>query len=223
MPGRPTRQYVQLGAPSHQRKAIMDRSRFAAASLLVLGALVSAPTVRAQSLAKPAVAIDTHCCVIVAINARTGVATAKVLATGATFDFSFGWFDPKLGLGPVDGLGPIDAAKLKPAEGFGPIDAVRGASSLHVGQKIWANMKGRVSVDGVTACCGVVAKLGSGSGRRLSPPDADYRAHVDACNSVAASTFPHGGHSCVPLATIVSTGTNPDGSDATWSWTCVCS
>jgi hypothetical protein len=201
----------------------MGRSRFAAASLLVLGALVSAPTANAQTPAKPATVVDTHCCVIVAINARTGVATAKVLATGATFDFSFGWFDPALGIGPVDGYGPVDGAKLKPAAGFGPVDGARGAASLHVGQKIWANMKGRISVDGITPCCGVVAKLTSETAHRLSPPDADYNAHVAGCNSVAASTFPQGGHSCVPLATIVSTGKNPDGSDATWSWTCVCS
>jgi hypothetical protein len=196
----------------------MTRTHLAIGSVLAWSAVAGA-----QAPLRQAPHTGTPCCAVVAIDARTGVVTAKVLATGATFQFMFGWFDPKLGLGPVDGLGPIDAAKLQPALGFGPVGALKGAATLHVGAQVWANAKGRVSVNGVTACCGVVKRLGSGPAIKVGPPQAEYDAHVAECDAVAASTFPQGGHLCQPLATMTMSGKNPDGSDATYSWTCVCS
>ena len=186
----------------------MTRTRFAIGSVLLWSA-VTAGSGNAQAPLKHAPPMAIACCAVAAVDARTGVVTAKVLATGATFQFMFGWYDPKLGIGPVDGLGPVDALK--------------GAATLHVGQQLWANAKGRVSVNGIAACCGVVKKLRSGPAIKEGPPQIEYDAHVPGCDAVAASTFPQGGHSCKPLATMTKSGTNPDGSDATWSWTCICS
>jgi hypothetical protein len=200
----------------------MTRSHSVIGSALIWSTL-AVSAAGAQTPLKHAPTPVAPCCSVAAVDARTGVVTARVLASGATFQFMFGWFDPKLGYGPVDGLGPVDGAKLRPALGFGPVDAVKGAATLHVGQAIWANQKGRVSVNGVTACCGVVTKLGSGGGMKVGPPQAEIDAHQPGCDAVAASTFPQGGHHCEPLATMTTSGKNPDGSDATYSWTCVCS
>ena len=72
----------------------------------------------------------TPCCGITAINTKTGVVTAKVLATGKTFQFK------------VDQLGPIDGAKL--------------LNSLKVGQQIYADFKThKVSVNGLAPCCNI--------------------------------------------------------------------
>ncbi len=200
----------------------MTRIRIVIGSLLACAAVSAASLAGAQVPQKTGALKPLACCDVVSVDARTGVVTAKVIATGATFHFMFGWFDPKLGIGPVDGLGPVDGAKLQPALGFGPIEAQKGAATLHVGQQIWANAHGKVSVNGVTACCGVITKIGP-AGMKVGPPQIEYDAHIAGCNAVAASTFPQGGHTCVPLATMTTSGKNPDGSDATYSWTCVCS
>lgn len=80
------------------------------------------------------------CCAIVALNAATGVATAKVNATGNVFEF-------KAASGLRSGLGLV--------------------TSVTVGQAVYANFANRqVSLDGRTVCCTIL----SGRQVAIRPP-----------------------------------------------------
>lgn len=137
------------------------------------------------------------CCGVTAIDAKHGVVTAKSI-TGTTFNFKFD-------------SGPVP-------------------STLKVGQRVWAR-GGKVSLNGKQICCSLVTSTTLGRaliGAKIpikfqASYASDYAAHVGECNQAAQTTFPQGGHTCLPQGTMVSSGTQPDGSDATYSWTCVCS
>lgn len=106
----------------------------------------------------------TPCCSITAIDASTGIVTART-TTGKSFQFKIGQAGPvdafaaRTGLGPVDAFGPVDT--YIPVDGIkanpvGPVDAAKLLGSLKIGQKVWADMSGRVSLNGAEACCGAV-------------------------------------------------------------------
>lgn len=112
------------------------------------------------------------CCTIVSIDAATGFVTAKTISTGKTFRFKIGQVGPvdafasKSGFGPLDGFGPVDGFVIKnrvgpvdgigPIDGIGPVDGARLLAGLRVGQKVWANLAGLVSINGAEPCCGIV-------------------------------------------------------------------
>lgn len=104
------------------------------------------------------------CCSITGVDARTGLVTAKLLATGVTFQFRFG----KVGTSPVDGatagnfqpvenLQGFDPAKVGRPLPIGPVDAVREVSALKIGQLVWADGAGRVGLKPGVPCCSVVS------------------------------------------------------------------
>jgi hypothetical protein len=148
---------------------------------------------RAQPSMKP---FD-PCCGITAIDVKHGVVTAKSTSTGTTFNFRF--------------------------------DSGRVPSTLKVGQRVWSR-GGKVSLNGADPCCTVVTSTTLGRAIITKLPigyqasyASDSAAHVGECNQVAQTSFPQGGHTCVPRGAMVSSGKSPDGSDATYSWTCICS
>lgn len=206
----------------------MSSSRFtlSAFALIALAALAlpsAAQPVLRTGTAKP----GAPCCSITAIDAKTGAVTARTLSTGKTFQFRAdvapaSGFSTTFGFQPVDGF--TSAASFGPV-GFQPVDGARLLGALQIGQKIWADLNGRVSLNGSEPCCGIVARI-IPLGTRLITPQFSYAsdstAHVGECNDLAASSMP-AGHKCVPQGTMISSGTKPDGSDATYSWTCVCS
>ncbi len=111
----------------------MIESRFAPAALLVSLVLLSAAGARAQDSGTNGdvtrASLHDPCCMIVAVDAETGIVTVKVNATGNVFQF-------------------------KP-NGFSPVDSYRAAlASLKPGQAVYANFTNhQVSLDGRTACC----------------------------------------------------------------------
>jgi hypothetical protein len=129
--------------------------------------VASSPAALAQKLA-PA----SPCCTIVSIDAGTGTVTAKTISTGKTFRFKIGHAGPvdgftaKTGIGPVDGFQPVDGFSIKnrvgpidgvgPVDGIGPVDAGKFLATLKVGQKIWANLAGQVSINNAEPCCGIL-------------------------------------------------------------------
>lgn len=138
------------------------------------------------------------CCQITAIDTKHAVVSAKPANPGATFNFKF------------------DSGALP--------------STLKVGQRVWAR-GGKVSLNGVQNCCTIITSANLGRGMIGGKFPINYQAsyssestaHVNECNQVAQTSFPQGGHTCVPRGTVVSSGKSPDGSDATYSWTCTCS
>lgn len=159
--------------------AAMNRMRIAAILILALSSSAVATVAAAQVNGKATPGAP--CCTIVSINAGTGLVTART-TTGKTFRFTirsagpvdafaaksgFGRVDgfqpvngfsvrnrvgPIDGVGPVDGIGPVDAGP----NGVGPVDAGKLLGSLRVGQKIFANLAGQVSINGVAPCCTIV-------------------------------------------------------------------
>lgn len=114
----------------------MIRSRFAPAALLVSVLLFSSSRADAQRrIITPAQTIEKRegnffaCCVIVAVDAETGLVTAKVNANGNVFQFKFN--------------GVLSAGGYRAA----PV-------SLKPGQAVYANFTNhQVSLDGRTVCC----------------------------------------------------------------------
>ncbi len=95
-------------------------------------AMIFALSLAMVALAPRAEAGD-PCCSITAINAKTGLVTAKEIKTKKTFQFK------------VNSTEPVTGAKL--------------LKSLKVGQKVFSDFtKGVVSVnpDGAAPCCGIV-------------------------------------------------------------------
>lgn len=137
----------------------MQRFRFLA--LILASATIAA--------ARP-LAAGTPCCAIVSIDAAAGLVTART-ATGKTFRFKIGSAGPvdafasKSGFGAADGFQPVGSfgpvvLRVGPVDALvnriGPVDAAKILSSLKVGQKIWADLSGRVSINGLESCCGIV-------------------------------------------------------------------
>lgn len=151
----------------------MFRIRFALHNLSIIALATFASVASAQvgtAAINTKVAPAAPCCSITAIDAATGIVTAKT-ATGKSFKFQVGKFQPvdgftaKTGIGPIDGIGPVDAFKVNPVgpvdgvvsvNGAGPVDGAKLLSGMRVGQKIWANVAGQVSVNGAEPCCGVI-------------------------------------------------------------------
>jgi N-acetylneuraminic acid mutarotase len=103
----------------------MIKPCFALAALLVSIALFSSARADAQTPSAP-------CCGIVAIDANTGIITAKVNATGNVFQFK------------PNGYSPIDGLRSNPG----------ALASLKPGQVVYANFTNhQVSLDGQRVCC----------------------------------------------------------------------
>jgi len=160
-------------------------------------ALVTGFALAAATMSSAQPSIPPACCHIAAIDVVSGIVTAKPIETGAAFKFKFDSGVP---------------------------------NALKVDQLVWAR-GGKVSLNGTTNCCTILpgsskarGLLGIGSSRS---PEKSYSAestsHVRECDQVALRSSPRGGQKCVPKSTMISSGKNPDGSDATYSWTCVCS
>lgn len=162
---------------------------------IVLVAGLALATVSIKSSAQPPP--RRACCQITVINVSTRVVTAKDANTGTAFNFKF------------------DSGSLP--------------ATLKIGQVVWAG-GGKVSLNGVQNCCTIIATTGRGRaplglkipGNYQASYASDSAAHVSECNQVAQTSFPQGGHHCVPRGAMISSGKSPDGSDATYSWTCVC-
>lgn len=160
--------------------------------------VASLSLIAASSKASAQPSIPPACCQVTAIDTKHGIVSAKPANPGATFEFKF------------------DSGSLP--------------STLKVGQRVWSR-GGKVSLNGVQNCCTIISSAAVGRaiiGNKFSiTPQASYAsdsaAHVGECNQVAQTSFPQGGHTCVPRGAMVSSGKSPDGSDATYSWTCVCS
>jgi hypothetical protein len=143
-------------------------------------------------------AMQPPCCRVASIDVSTGVVTARPIDTGSAFKFRF------------------DSGVLP--------------SSLKVDQLIWAR-GGKVSLNGTQNCCTIVPGATKTRGLLdiMAPRShersysAESTSHVRECDEVALRSSPRGGQKCNPRSTMISSGKNPDGSDATYSWTCVCS
>ena len=170
----------------------MINTRFAQ-TVLVIG--VALGTVSIGSSAQPS--IPPACCHITAIDGSRGVVTAKPMDTGAAFRFKF------------------DSGSLP--------------GRLKVDQPVWAG-GGKVSLNGTQNCCTIIpaapnarALLGAKTSSSYQTAySAESTSHARECDQVAQRSFPQGGHKCIPKATMISSGKSPDGSHATYSWTCVC-
>lgn len=132
---------------------------------------------------------------VTVVNANTGLITAKPIAPGPVFSFKF---DP--------GQVPF---------------------TINIDQKVWRRDE-RVSFNADYDFCCTIAPAEASYGRPLrTKPFTTYAAestsHSLECDGVAQRSFPRGGHRCFPKATLISSGKNPDGSGATYSWTCACS
>ena len=139
----------------------MSRIRLGQSFALILAAVFIVSTISvAQVNGQP-------CCAIISIDTNTGVVTAKTISTGKTFQFRVtsaapasaatgtSRFGPVTGFIPVDGFGPVDG--FQPVDGYQPVDGAKVFASLKVGQKIWANVDGKVSVNGAQPCCAMVS------------------------------------------------------------------
>ena len=159
----------------------------------VLVALVTATTVAAG---QPS--IQPPCCRVESIDTQAGLVTAKPIQSGAAFNFKFD-------------SGPIP-------------------SNLQIHQFVWAR-GGKVSLTGTQNCCTIVPSAstfgapvrGNAVGSHSTSYAAESTARVRECDQAAVTSFPRGGHTCTPKGTVISSGKKPDGSDATYSWTCACS
>jgi hypothetical protein len=148
-----------------------------------------------RSGAQPAV--QAPCCQVTAIHVEQGVVTAKTPNAEISFNFKF--------------------------------DSGAIPSTLKVGQRVW--LRGdKVSLNGAQNCCTIIPSTTSGRpdigvGSRVNSRasySSDSTAHARECNQAAQTSFPQGGHTCVPRGAIISSGKSPDGSDATYRWTCTC-
>jgi len=170
----------------------MKHTLFATALLVVGSAIVAVPT---STNAQPPA--QQPCCHIIAIDGSSGIVTAKPMGTGASFRFKF------------------DSGALPP--------------TLRVDQFVWVHGQ-KVSINGGQNCCTMLPAIpnpGALLGNRISGGyktsySAESTSKVTECDQVAQRSFPQGGHKCAPKATMISSGKNPDGSDATYSWTCMC-
>lgn len=167
----------------------MSKARFTRA-LLVSGFALAISTVSSGQAVPP------PCCRITAIDASSGVITAKPIDTNAAFRFTFD-------SGTIPGTLKIDQF----------VWSHGGKVSLNGAQNcctiIPANQKGRSLLG---------TKISSGQGSY----SADSTSHVRDCDQVALRSFPQGGHKCLPKSTMISSGKTSDGSEATYSWTCNC-
>lgn len=142
-------------------------------------------------------AMPAPCCQITAIDTNSGVVSARTGDATSTFVFKFD-------------SGPIP-------------------STVKVGQRIWAR-GGKVSLNGADPCCTIIPSTTLGRGtigiksrtNSRTSYSSDSAAHVRECNQAAQTSFPRGGHTCVPKGAVISSGKSSDGSDATYSWTCSC-
>lgn len=158
-------------------------------------AVLSLVTVSGRAKAQPEV--QPPCCQITAIDVEHGIVTASTANAEGTFNFKF--------------------------------DSGGVPSTLKVGQRVWARA-GKVSLNGSQNCCTIIPStiLGGriiGNKSRINYQasySSDSAAHVRECKQVAQTSFPQGGHSCVPRGALISSGKSPDGSDATYRWTCSC-
>ena len=160
--------------------------------LFVMG--LSLVAVSSRSGAQPE--MQPPCCQITAIDVEHVTVTARTANAESTFKFKFD-------------SGPIP-------------------STVKVGQRVWSR-GGKVSLNGVQNCCTIISStLGGrviGNKTRLNSQasySSDSAAHVRECNQVSQTSFPQGGHTCLPKGAMVSSGKSPDGSDATYRWTCSC-
>ena len=162
-------------------------------ALLVSGFVLATS---ATSSAQPAV--PPPCCRITAIDASSGVVTAKPIDTNSAFRFRF--------------------------------DSGAIPGTLKIDQFVWSREQ-KVSLNGTQNCCTIILtdqKARSLLGTKVSSSHVtsyavDSTSHVGECDQVALRSFPQGGHKCIPQSTMISSGKNPDGSNATYGWTCVCS
>jgi hypothetical protein len=163
-----------------------------AQTTLVIGLALAAST---ASSAQPQIPVA--CCRIAAIDVGSSVVTAKPMNTGSAFKFKF------------------DSGVLP--------------STLKVDQLVWAR-GGKVSLNGTQNCCTIIPGATKPRGLlEIMVPlshersySAESTSHVRECDEVALRSSPRGGQKCSPKSTMISSGKNPDGSDATYSWTCVC-
>jgi hypothetical protein len=141
--------------------------------------------------------IPPACCHITVIDTSRGVVSATIDDATGTFSFKF--------------------------------DSGTIPSTLKVGQHAW--LRGdKVSLDGTQNCCTIVPSTTSGPrviGIRSrvnsqASYSSDSAAHARECDQVAQTSFPQGGHTCMPRGALVSSGKSPDGSEATYRWTCSC-
>ena len=138
----------------------MSRIRLGQSFALILAAVFVVSMVSAAQVN------SAPCCAIISIDTNTGIVTAKTLSTGKTFQFRVtsaapanaatgtSRFGPVTGFSPVDGFGPVDGFQPVDAQ---PVDGAKAFASLKVGQKIWANVDGKVSVNGGQPCCSMVS------------------------------------------------------------------
>ncbi len=165
-----------------------------AKALLVVGiAMIAMPTT--SNTQPPA---QQPCCHVTAIDASSGVVNAKPLGTGATFRFKF------------------DSGTVPP--------------TLRVDQFVWVHGE-KASINGSQNCCTILPTIPNPrtllgakiSGTYKTSYSAESTSRVSECDQVAQRSFPQGGHKCAPKATMISSGKSPDGSEATYNWTCACS
>src|SRR4051812_48963584 len=173
---------------------------------------------QAQRVVSPeTMPITTPCCYISAIDHQSGILSAQSTSKIGIVKFRIGTYtQPTNPAG--DPYGPLDFAALTIASNFQPTNEPRVLKELHVGEAVWVSHGGRVSLTGRDPCCGVIGK--SLGGRSYS---SDSLNRVAECARVAKTSYPDGGHDCFPKGLLISSGKSPDGSDATYSWTCTCS
>ncbi|MGI8401232.1 MAG: hypothetical protein ACR2NS_06455 [Gemmatimonadaceae bacterium] len=213
----------------------MRTRRFTTFALIGAFVLVGSTRGNSQPATTPnTLPVSTPCCFISKINLRSGSATANSSSTSGTIQFKAGRYLHDIN--PLtDPYGPLDFGKLSLATDFEPTNVLRLFGTLKIGQKVWVSPGGKVSLTGRDPCCGVVAEYpptgsspGKGSGGLTKEPkrqaySIDSAARVSECNRTARTSFPNGGHVCFPKATLISSGTQPDGVDATYNWRCACS
>jgi hypothetical protein len=123
----------------------MIEPRFAPAALLVSIVLLSSARADAQKPFDP-------CCGIIAVDAKTGLVTVRVNATGNVFQFK------------PNGYSPVDGLRTNPA-----------LAGLKPGQKVYANFTNhQVSLDGRRAY-GIMTS----APKPLQPPDGAGYSPVD--------------------------------------------
>lgn len=164
-----------------------------AKELLVIGIVIVAVPVSSSAQPQP----QQPCCRVTAIDATSGIVNAKPIGTGATFRFKF--------------------------------DSGAVPSTLRVDQFVWVHGE-KASINGSQNCCTILPTIPNPrtllgtriSGTYRTSYSAESTSRVSECGQVAQRSFPQGGHRCAPKATMISSGKNPDGSEATYNWTCAC-
>jgi len=136
---------------------------------------------------------------VTAVNANTGIITAQPVGAGPTFYFKWE-------------LGAVPA-------------------TVTVDHLVWRRNE-KVSLNAyVSFCCTIVPSQAIGilplrtnvSTIRATSYAAESTARARECDAVAQKGFTRGGHRCTPSGALMSSGKKPDGSGATYSWTCACS